>query len=227
MKIHDISVPVDNEMVIWPGLVPTRLTAHERIDAGDPVNVTNISACAHVGTHVDAPFHHYSRGKTIDEIPLSRFMGRALVADLTDVEWAIGREDVAAALDGAERFGILLLKTRNSTDLATWRRFSENYVYIAADGAEEIVRRGIETIAFDHLAVEGYRAEGAPTHKILLGDAGVTIIEGVDLRGIEPGYYWFSAAPVRLTGSDGAPTRAYLIEDPSGSLAAMWEQSDA
>ena len=222
MKTHDISVPVHDEMVIWPGLVPTRLTAHERIASGDPVNVTNLASCAHVGTHVDAPFHHYRDGKTIEEVPLSRYVGKALVADFTSVEWAIGAADVAAVLEGAEPFGILVMKTRNSTDLATWERFSEKYVYIAPDGAEEIVRRGVKTVAFDHLAVEGYDAPGAPTHKILLGEADVTIVEGVDLRGIEPGYYWFSAAPQRVVGSDGAPTRAYLIEDESGAMLSGW-----
>ena len=215
MKIHDISVPLENGMVVWPGLVPTRLTVHERIADGAPVNVTNLASCAHVGTHADAQYHHFQDGKTIEQVPLSRFVGKALVADFTAVEWAIGAPDVTRVLDGTGQFSILVMKTRNSTELPTWERFSEEYVYIAPGGAEEIVRRGIQSVAFDHLAVEGFDASGGPTHKILLG-ADVTIIEGVDLRGIEPGYYWFSAAPLRLHGSDGAPTRAYLIEDPGG-----------
>ena len=222
MRIHDISVAVHDRMVIWPGLVPTRLTAHERIARGDPVNVTNLSCCTHVGSHADAPYHHFAEGKTIEQIPLSRFVGPAYVADLTGVEWAIGAQDVARAVATARGFSILVVKTRNSTVLDTWERFSDRYVYLAPDGAEEIVRRGIKTVAFDHLAVEGYDAPGAPTHKILLGQ-GVTIVEGVDLNGIRPGYYWFSAAPLRLEGADGAPTRAYLIEEPPAAARTHLE----
>ena len=222
MRIHDISVTVHDGMVIWPGLVPTRLTEHERIAKGDPVNVTNLSCCAHVGSHADAAFHHFADGETIEQVPLSRFVGPAYVADLTGVEWAIGAQDVARAVATARGFSILVLKTRNSTALETWERFSDRYVYIAPDGAEEIVRRGIKTVAFDHLAVEGYDAPGAPTHKILLGQ-GVTIVEGVDLNGIRPGHYWFSAAPMRLEGADGAPTRAYLIEKPPAAAHSHLE----
>lgn len=225
MKIHDISVPVHDTMVVWPGLVPTRLTEHERIRSGDAVNVTNMSSCAHVGSHVDAPFHHYADGATIEQVPLDRYVGKAYVADLTSVEWAIKAADIASALDGTAAFDILILKTRNSTEIPTWERFDEEYVYIAPDGAAEIVRRGYKTVGFDHLAVEGYNAPGAPTHKILLGEADVSIIEGLDLSGIKPGYYWFSAAPVRLVGSDGSPTRAYLIEDETGLLLDAWDRA--
>jgi arylformamidase len=217
MKIHDISVLVHDDMVIWPGLVPTRLTEHERIQNGQPVNVTNLASCAHVGSHVDAPFHHYAEGKTIEQVPLSRYVGAAYVADLTDVEWEIRANDVSEALNGVALPSILLLKTRNSTDLPTWKRFDEKYVYIAPDAAEEIVRRGVKTIGFDHLAVEGYHMSGGPTHKVVLGEADVTIVEGLDLSRINSGHYFFSAAPVRLKGADGAPTRAYLIEGEGGA----------
>jgi arylformamidase len=225
MRILDISVAVHDGMVVWPGLVATRLIPHERISEGDAVNVTNISSCTHVGTHVDAPFHHFRDGATVDRIPLSRFVGKAFVADFTDVEWAIDKAAVERALAGAEPFEILVMKTRNSTELRTWERFDERYVHIAPDGAEEIARRGIRTVAFDHLGVEGFSARGGPTHKILLGKADVAIMEGVDLSGIKPGYYFFCAAPQKLVGSDGAPARAMLIDDPSGALLAGWNSA--
>jgi arylformamidase len=222
VKIHDISVAIHERMVIWPGLIPTRLVPHERTAEGDPVNVTNIDCCAHAGSHVDAPFHHYPDGDTIEAMDLSRFMGPALVADLTSVQKAVGREDVSRAMDGQGAVDILLLKTRNSTDYPTWERFDPEYVYVAADGAEEIVRRGVRTLGVDHLAVEEYGAGGFPTHKLLLGKADVTVVEGLDLRGIEPGRYWFCAAPIKLVGSDGAPVRAFLVEDSKGELSKAW-----
>jgi arylformamidase len=36
-------------------------------------------------------------------------------------------------------------------------------------------------------------------------------IEGLDLRGIEPGEYFLVCAPLKLVGSDGAPARVLLV----------------
>jgi kynurenine formamidase len=41
--------------------------------------------------------------------------------------------------------------------------------------------------------------------------AGVTALEGVDLRDVEPGHYDLVCLPLRLEGSDGAPARAILL----------------
>ena len=56
--------------------------------------------------------------------------------------------------------------------------------------------------------------ENAPkeVHLILLG-AGMTLLEGVVLGGVDEGRYFLSAAPLNLGGSDGAPCRAYLIKE--------------
>lgn len=226
LRIIDVSVPVENSMVTWPGLIPTSLTAHERIAEGAPVDVTNISACVHVGTHADAPFHHYADGRTIEQLPLWDFVGVALVADFTDVAGGITAADVADRLDGAEPFDILVCKTRNSTEYPTWQRFDEEYVYIDPSGAAAIAERRIRTVAFDHLAVEGYTMAGGPTHKIFLGEGNVTIIEGLNLKEVEPGIYFFCGAPIRIVGSDGAPVRAFLIADDSGALISTFRTRD-
>jgi arylformamidase len=49
------------------------------------------------------------------------------------------------------------------------------------------------------------------THETLLR-AGVIAVEGLDLRGIEPGAYMLVCLPLKLVGSDGAPARAILID---------------
>ena len=44
--------------------------------------------CAHNGTHLDAPFHFYKDGKTVDQLDLSKVIGEAKVVsfdgDLTE-----------------------------------------------------------------------------------------------------------------------------------------------
>lgn len=221
LEIIDISVPIHEGMVTWPGLLKTALHAAERMDRGDAVNVTDCHFCAHVGTHVDAPFHHYRDGARIDEIDLSGLIGKALVLDLTHVETGITAADLKP-LRGAEPFDILLLKTRNSTVKKTWEAFDESYIYLEPEAAERIRELGIKGVAIDCLGIEKYGRADGRTHKTLLRNGGPTIIEGVDLRQVDPGYYWFACLPLKLVGADGAPARAILIRDPEGSFLKSW-----
>ena len=50
------------------------------------------------------------------------------------------------------------------------------------------------------------------THRTLL-EAGVIIVEGLNLQEVTPGNYELICLPITLAGSDGAPARAVLIEE--------------
>jgi arylformamidase len=61
----------------------------------------------------------------------------------------------------------------------------------------------------DYLSVQRY--DDSPlTHQILL-QAGVVILEGLNLINVEPGIYQLICLPLKLVGADGAPARAVLI----------------
>ena len=69
-----------------------------------------------------------------------------------------------------------------------------------------LVERGLRLVGVDYLSVGDEAA-----HHALLG-AGVVPVEGLDLRGVEPGAYELVCLPVSVVGADGAPARAILIE---------------
>src|SRR6266508_4656705 len=125
-----------------------------------------------------------------------------------------GRRGAAARRSrrpGAESLGSLdldgeriLLKTRNSE---LWERdtFADEFLSFTGDGAAHLVARGVRLIGIDYLSVGGEEA-----HHALL-EAGVVAVEGLDLRGVEPGEYQLVCAPLKLVGSDGAPARVLLL----------------
>jgi arylformamidase len=107
----------------------------------------------------------------------------------------------------------LLLRTDNSSLWETGpQTFPDEYVSLSADGARWLVSRGIRLIGIDFLSIEARGAPGHPTHRTLL-EAGVVILEGLDLSGVEPGTYTLVCAPLTIAGADGAPARAVLLED--------------
>jgi arylformamidase len=85
-----------------------------------------------------------------------------------------------------------------------------DFVAITGDGAEWLVKRGVQLVGVDYLSVAPFR-DSAPTHSTLL-QAGVVVVEGLDLSAVPRGFYELYCLPLKLSGSDGAPARAVLIQ---------------
>jgi arylformamidase len=54
----------------------------------DKVNVTKVIVGSHTGTHVDAPKHFIPKGKSIDKVCLDRYIGEAVILDMSKKRWA-------------------------------------------------------------------------------------------------------------------------------------------
>jgi len=156
--------------------------------------------------HVDAPVHFIDEASGIEGTPIDALIGPAVVVDgrhlRRDVE--VDDLDSLAIPAGTER---LLFKTTNS---ALWKltTFSPNFIGLTPDAARALVGRGIRLVGADYLSIAPYGDPG-PTHRTLLG-SGVVILEGLDLRAVEPGSYELVCLPLLIPGSDGGPARAIL-----------------
>lgn len=210
MKIFDISLEISPNLPVWPGDPPIELEQVESMDRGAHANVSRLSAGVHIGTHVDAPHHFLNDGRTIEQLPLDVLTGPCYVTQLPDGVEAI----TAEALDGislpadATR---ILFGTSNSR---LWSRgeteFQEDFVAVTEDGAEWLVKSGVQLVGVDYLSVAPF-GNSIPTHKILLG-AGVIVLEGLNLSAVTRGFYDLYCLPLNLLGAEGAPARAILIQ---------------
>jgi arylformamidase len=202
----DISVPLRNGMVTWPGDATFERTSTLEIAEGDPCNLSQISTTAHIGTHMDAPRHYLPNGAGIETMPIAAAIGRARVIEIADPEVIRTSELEPHHLAKGER---ILFKTRNSGHCWKTDHFQKKYVSIAPETAHYLAARGIQTVGVDYLSVGGFESGGPETHRILL-QAGIWIIEGLNLEHVEPGEYELFCLPLRIIGSDGAPARAVL-----------------
>lgn len=203
----DISRPLAPEMAVWPGSVGMRLESVARIAAGAEANVSTLICDVHAGTHVDAPWHHLEDGATAEQLQLEALIGPARVVDTGSALTLDGRELARSGIP--ERTQRVLFRTRNSEILAAdERNFREDYVALAASGAEWLVQAGVRLVGIDALSVQRY-GDPARTHRILL-EAGVVLLEGLDLTGVAGGEYELICLPLRLVGAEGAPARAIL-----------------
>lgn len=203
-KLIDVTVPLSDDVATYPGDPGFQREVTQSMEAGAPCNVSRLTLSSHAGTHVDAPYHFLPDGSTVDELPLDLLMGKVRVVSVA------ARESVERAhleeLDLRDDLR-LLFRTRNSGQLR--QPFLPDFVYLSPDAATYLVQVGIKLVGWDYLSVDRYESKDFPTHHTLL-EAGVVIVEGLDLSQVEPGEYDMICLPLRLQGGDGSPARVVL-----------------
>lgn len=210
MKIYDVTVPISNRVPIYTGDPTASVESVHEIGKGDPANVSKMCFGVHTGTHVDAPNHFIEGRRRVDQLDLEKLMGTCRVIAINESADAIAPEHLGD-LGGVER---VLFKTRNS---AFWNNpeegFRTDFTFISPEAARVLAERGIKLVGIDYLSVERFGSTDFETHHTLL-EKEVVIIEGVDLRQIEPGDYELICLPLNYLGGqgDGAPARTILRE---------------
>lgn len=202
----DVSAPLRTGMVHWPDNPPVSIERMLDIERGDVANVSKLSMGAHTGTHMDAPLHFFRMGKGIDTMPLTATIGRARVLEIRDPESIKPEELSPHRIQRGER---VLFKTRNSARCWQTDDFVEDFVYISQEAARYLAAQQVQTVGVDYLSVGGFFKDGVETHYALL-EAGIWIIEGLNLSNVVPGIYELICLPLKIEGSDGAPSRAIL-----------------
>ncbi len=209
----DVSVPLYTGMAHWPDNPPVTIERVMDIDRGDVANVSKLSLGAHTGTHMDAPLHFIRDGISIDQMPLAATMGRARVIEINDLESIKPAELETQGIQLGER---ILFKTRNSARCWQTDEFVNDFVYISKEAAAYLAKLQVQTVGVDYLSVGGFFKDGPETHRALL-DAGIWIIEGLNLSSVQAGNYELLCLPLKLRGSEGAPARAILrpVDNPA------------
>jgi len=195
MKIYDISQEVFS-CRIYPGDPTPEKNILSSMENGDLYNLTSFSMCAHNGTHIDAPRHFLKDGKAVNAVGLEAFVGMAYVAEHHGI---VTGDDAAQIMQNAKALNPETAK----------RILIKGDAEVSAEAANVFASSGILLLGNESQTVG---PEDAPmeVHLILLS-AGVILLEGIRLSAVSQGVYFLSAAPLNLSGADGAPCRAVLI----------------
>lgn len=194
----DISVPLAPGIPQWPG--DPLLETWKVCDLSEGANVTALSLCAHTGTHVDAPVHYFDGAAGVDAAPLDALIGPAVITDL-DGAW-----------QGAQR---VLFRTGNSARRWWTEPFHDEFDALTPDLARKLVAHDVRLVGIDYLSVGRNNEEGSEVHRILL-QAGIWLLEGLNLCDTAVGEYELICLPLRLATADGAPARA-IVRPPTSA----------
>lgn len=196
MKIYDISQEILN-CKVYPGDPKPNKQIISSILKGDLYNLSSFSMCAHNGTHIDSPYHFYEKGKTIDQISLDKVIGFAYVIFC----------DEEITLDTMKKIYTKALE--NSAEAAK-RILIKGKGYINKDAAEYLAKQNIYLIGSESQTI-GPLDTPMDVHLLLL-NKDIVLLEGINLNDINEGIYFLNAAPLNISGFDGSPCRAVLID---------------
>lgn len=202
----DITVPLSNGMAHWPSDPQVQIKRIHDMKDGDLDNLTHISMCAHSGTHMDAPCHFRKSAKTIDKMPIPAGIGKARVIEILDKEFITVEEIRPYRIRKGER---ILFKTKNSRSRWDNKAFMKKFVHLSTEAATFLAGKGVQTIGIDYLSIGGYDSNVIEVHNTIL-KAGIWVIEGLNLSKIDPGNHELICLPIKISGADGAPSRALL-----------------
>src|SRR5262245_44003416 len=201
----DVTVPIRDQMVHYPGDPGVKLRVTKHLDRGDPATVSHLSLGVHTGTHVDAPVHFIAGTPGVDLTSIESMNGPARVIEIRDKEICTAQDLAPFHISAGER---VLLRTSNSTRCWNIDAFVEDYAHLDISAAKFLAERRICMVGIDYLSI-GRGEDGPEVHRILLG-SGVVILEGLNLSNTGPGLYDVMCLPLRILGGDGAPARVAL-----------------
>ena len=213
MRVIDISIPIHQGMLTYPGDPVVSLVRVVGMSDGEASNLSVLSMSTHTGTHIDPPLHFIADGASIDEVALDVFVGEAVVADMRG-NASIGPDELKAAdlAEGIER--LLFLTDRSAAWSDPMTAWPKRYTALTLEGARWVVDHGVRLVGIDFPSIEDADAGSGtfPVHRTLLG-AGVVILEGLDLRVAPVGRSTLWCLPLKIRDGDGGPARAVLVVD--------------
>ena len=193
MHLIDITRDVTTAEV-YPGDPPTVLRQVRTIGDESDYNLSELCACVHAGTHMDAPLHFIEDGPSVTQLPPDAFVGPCTVLEVKDSP--ITGECVNRRFpQNAER---LLIKGNGEVT------FMDSAAYEAAELPLRLIGTDAASIGMETCELQ--------THKAFLSK-GIVILEGLDLSEVEPGNYFLIALPMKIGGAEGAPVRAFLADE--------------
>ncbi len=215
-RVVDLSLALDADTQLYPGDPAVHLAPHSTI-AADGFNLLAVELGSQSGTNVDAPYHFRAEGARIDELDLHLFIGTAVIIDARGKapRALIEAADVVPYLDAISPGTIVAFHTGWPVHYRTPVFF--DHPYLSADACRLLLDRGVRTFCLDVLSVdetpdESHPGDGFPCHQLIAERGGVVVENLTALEQIDFDEPFISVLPLRLSGADGAPTRAVAIE---------------
>ncbi len=200
MTIIDITLPIAKGALFIGQKLPS-IAYRKEMKLGDACNMSYIDGLdSHMWTHIDFPFHMIKNGKRSEAYAIEKYCGICFVADISD-----GSDLLTILKKNDLKNKILLIKTQKKR-----RILDRDYYALSVKDVRFIVQRWIKSIWIDTLSIDGYGKKDFYNHKAFL-KKDILIYEGLDLKNVDMGDYFFVWVPIKIAWLEATPSRCMLF----------------
>ena len=239
-RIIDLTHAFDSETIFWPteeGFVLEK-GAEGVVEQGYYYAAHRFRMAEHGGTHIDAPIHFHADGWTVDEIPLDRLVGPAVLVDVS-VRCAKDPDHRASVADfeaWEKQHGRIPARSIVLIHTGFGRFWPDRKAYLGTDerGAPAVAKlhfpglhpdaarwliaeRKIGAVGLDTASIDHGPSKQFETHRVLF-EANVPAFENLAaLDELPASGFSVVALPIKIRGGSGGPLRAIAIVPDGGA----------
>jgi kynurenine formamidase len=217
MTLIDLSHPIADGTVTYPGLPPVRIsdyfnhqTSVGRYAPGTTFHIARIEMVGNSGTYVDAPSHRYEGEPDLAQVGLEQMANlEGIVIDAGKAKRII---DGSFFLSRDVRGKAVIVKTGWSRHFGT-ERYGKGHPYLTEGAAQWLVEAGARLVGIDSVNIDDTATGERPVHTTLLR-AGILIVEHLaNLEALPADGFRFFAVPPRVRGMGSFPVRAFAVRE--------------
>lgn len=213
MQLVDLSHTIEAGMITYRGLPAplicdflSREASRNVYAEGTEFQIDKIEMVGNTGTYLDSPFHRYSDGKDLSQLPLSSLAALDTIC-----------VQVASGNIHRDTFGDLDLRGKAVLIATDWSKhwgtetYYEGHPFVSLEAAQYLKESGAKLVGIDSYNIDDVQDKRRPAHSILLG-AGIPIVEHMTGLGQLPkdGFRFFAVPPkVKAVGT--FPVRCFAI----------------
>ena len=210
MKPIDLTLTISKSIPSFPGSPTPQFISWSNLKE-DGYNLELLFLSSHTGTHLDAPFHFVKNGIKIDQIPLGRLMGKAILIKIKKSKNSpITKSDI---LQFEKKNGSI--PDKSSVFFFTdWQKNLKNDNYftenpgLALSAATYLAQKKTNLVGIDSPSIDLGKDESFSVHHVLSKN-NILIVENLaNLNKIKSKEFDFTILPLKLKDATGSPVRA-------------------
>ncbi len=217
LRIIDLTHKLSSEIPSWDGSPNFELaidTDYKDCTPPDLFRTHKIKCGAGTGTHIDAPAHVVSGGRTIDQLTISELVTDCAVIDVSSKAGA----DYVIFPEVIEEFekqhgqikqnSFVIFYTGWDRYWNDKEKYSNNHKFPSVDmsTAKLLIKRGISGLGIDTLSADT-GAKGFPVHRAILGGDKYLVENIANAKDLPPTGAKIFVLPIKVKDATEAPIR--------------------
>ncbi|MCE9555130.1 MAG: cyclase family protein [Planctomycetes bacterium] len=213
-RLIDLSHPLVHGQATFPWDPKLSIVVHNTVSVIG-YNISQISMSSHQGTHLDAPYHFFDDGRTLDQMPLEDFYGPAVLVDLAPGSRLAPKTPLTVEMfephEAKFSPGAKVIYRTGWDQSFGQDDFYSHFPTLTLEAARWIAERGIRLLGMDTPTPS---TDWLECHHILLRKSvEIVIVEALAHLEKLPERFTFIGFPLNIQGRDGSPIRAVAMVD--------------